>query len=48
LSLLACDRDPGDLGVVVDGYWDIEALSDHLSECRACRCLQDAIAASSL
>jgi len=45
MSLLPCDRDPKALRVVVDGYWDLEALRDHLKACRLCACVQGAMAA---
>ena len=30
MSLLACDRDPVAVGVVDDGYWDLEAQLGHI------------------
>ena len=49
MSLLACDRDPLPLGVVVDDsgrrVWDLEALGAHVRECRACASLHSALAA---
>jgi hypothetical protein len=46
MSLLACDRDPKVLQIVVDGCWNTEALSKHLLACRACASLQSAMAAA--
>ena len=46
MSLLACDRDPNALGVVVDGYWELEALVEHVKACELCDCLQNAMAAA--
>ena len=49
MSLLACDRDPVALGVVVADsgrrVWDLEALGAHVRACRACESLQQALAA---
>jgi hypothetical protein len=49
MSLLACDRDPVALGVVVTDsgrrVWDLEALEAHVRECRACGSLHSALAA---
>jgi hypothetical protein len=46
MSLLACDRDPRVVGVVVDGYWELEALSEHVKTCALCACVQSAMAAA--
>jgi hypothetical protein len=49
MSILACDRDPVTLGVVVVDsgrpVWDLEALGAHVRECRACASLRSALAA---
>ena len=45
MSLLACDRDPVALGVVVDSYWNLEALFEHVKACELCECVHDALAA---
>lgn len=48
MSILACDRDPLTLGVVVvesgRHVWDLEALGAHVRECRACASLRHALA----
>ncbi len=46
MSLLPCDRDPVALRVVADdGFWDIDALRDHVKACELCECVHDAMAA---
>ena len=45
MSILPCDRDPGALRVVVDGYWDLDALREHVAGCRRCECVRRALAA---
>jgi hypothetical protein len=44
MSLLPCDRDPVALGVVVSGFWDYEALREHVRGCRLCECVRRALA----
>ena len=46
MTLLACDRNLVELGVVVDGYWDLEALRQHMLDCRPCASLYDAMASA--
>jgi hypothetical protein len=45
MSILPCDRDPRALRVVVDGFWDLDALREHLKACDICDCVRDALAA---
>jgi hypothetical protein len=45
MTLLPCDLDPIQLRVVVNGYWDLEALREHVSACRRCASLGAAMAA---
>ena len=45
MSLLPCDRDPVEAHVVVDGFWDLDALREHLKACELCECVHDALAA---
>ena len=46
MSLLPCDRDPVALRVVIGGYWDLEALGEHVRDCRLCECVRSAMAAA--
>ena len=46
MSLLPCDRDPNALRVVVGGFWDLDALREHVQTCRLCACVQGAMAAA--
>jgi hypothetical protein len=45
VSILPCDLDPTSLGVVVDGYWDLDGLREHVKVCDLCECVRDAMAA---
>ncbi len=45
MSLLPCDLDPVALRVVVNRYWDLDALREHVSECRRCSSVRSAMAA---
>ena len=46
MSLLPCDRNPVALRVVDDdGYWDIDALREHVEGCELCECVHDAFTA---
>ncbi len=46
MSLLPCDRDPVALRVVDDdGYWDVDALREHVKGCDLCECVHDAFTA---
>ncbi len=46
MSLLPCDLDPAALRVVVDGYWDLDALGEHVNGCRRCSSVRSAMAAT--
>jgi hypothetical protein len=45
VSILPCNLDPVALGVVVDGYWDYDALGEHVNGCRRCKSVHSALAA---
>ena len=46
MSLLPCDRDPFALQVVnAEGYWNVDALSEHVKGCDLCDCVHDVFAA---
>ena len=46
MSLLPCDLDLVALGVIEDGrYWDLDALREHVRECRRCTSVRRAFAA---
>ena len=45
MSLLPCDGDLRALGVLdEDGYWDMDALREHVQTCESCECIRDAFA----
>jgi len=46
MSILPCDSDPRSLGLIVEGYWELKALREHVKECRPCRSVLRAFAAA--
>ncbi len=44
MSLLPCDGDLETLRVVVDRYWDLDVLRQHMQACRACTSVYRAMA----
>ena len=44
MSLLPCDGDLVALRVVVDRYWDLDGLRQHMQACRACTSVYRAMA----
>ncbi len=46
MSLLACEGDPEALRVVVGGFWDLDALREHVRGCRLCECVRSAMASA--
>jgi NAD-dependent oxidoreductase involved in siderophore biosynthesis len=45
VSILPCNGDPQALGVIVERYWELDALRDHVKACRACASVRRAFAA---
>jgi hypothetical protein len=43
--MLPCCFDPVAIGVMVDGYWALDALSEHVRGCRRCDWVRDLMAA---
>jgi hypothetical protein len=46
VSILPCNLNPVALRVVVDGYWNLGALRDHVGGCRWCTAVYRATAAA--
>jgi hypothetical protein len=46
MTLLACDGDLIALRLAEDGYWNLDALLEHMRECRRCGSFYSAMAAA--